>query len=678
MTKIKNTETACNDNKIENKNNTDKHQDLSRRHFIRQSALGAGISAAGIGATGMLAVAQAQAQTENANTPSATNKPGIKIPDEIPATMHEAAKPANFPMNGGEVFAKFCKDEGVAGFFCCPGNYEMINAIAAEGIPSYGGRGEGNMTSAADAFIRVTGEIAATSGTEGPGFTNMIMGIGSANAARTPLLVIASNKTIGEDDTEHGIQTAYQQPQTDGLKKWGKRIITPNRIYEYAAYAFRQLKTGVPKPVHLDFPGEVSRARFTEPGELKYYYDKTKYRTESKPHPAPADIRKAVEMIKQSQRPMIVASTGVFYDKAWQALKRVAEKNEIAVVESAPQRGHFSDDHYLSASTGPDAIRSADLVILVGQYCMPSVGEFAFGPDAKWIRIDPDAADIGRNVPIDLGIVSSENAALEALEDALPKRKRKAWVDELATARKKFADEIAEHYQLGLQYSAATESIHPAVMAKQLADFLYNDKIAKEQTSIVSGGYGIGRYMRRYLRAYRPGQICNGAYQYGAIGPDIGYSVGVGAAVKEGVGPQAPYKGSPIVGITGDAGAAYSIMEFDTLAKYKIPAVIIVYNNNAWGTWTSGVSRGATRSAHMYLFQENLRYDKIAEALGANGEYVTSPDEFLPALERSYQIAAKENVPSLINCQGKKEFWTNAYPPGMPRHFAPGCMAYYK
>ena len=240
---------------------------VTRRNFIKGTAL------AGAGAATILQNESSKAQQ--------TDSLGIKIPEEIPRTLAEAAKPANFPMTGAEVFAKFMKDEGVAGFFCCPGNYNMINAIAAEGIPSYGGRCEGNMTSAADGFSRVTGEIAATSGTEGPGFTNMIMNIGAANSSRTPLLVIASNKTIGEDDTEHGIQTAYQQAQTDGLKKWGKRLITPNRIYEYAAYAFRQLKTGIPKPVHLDFPGEISRARFEEPGELQYYYDKTRYRTES-------------------------------------------------------------------------------------------------------------------------------------------------------------------------------------------------------------------------------------------------------------------------------------------------------------------------------------------------------------------------------------------------------------
>ena len=144
------------------------------------------------------------------------------------------------------------------------------------------------------------------------------------------------------------------------------------------------------------------------------------------------------------------------------------------MVESAPQRGHFSDGHELSASTALDAIRSADLVILVGQYCMPSIGEFAFGPDAKWIRIDPDATDIGRNVPIDLGIVSSENAALEALEDALPSRTRQAWRNELAAARKAFDEQSDEYYRLGMQYSADTESIHPAVIGHQLNEFLYN------------------------------------------------------------------------------------------------------------------------------------------------------------------------------------------------------------
>src|SRR5207237_411248 len=157
---------------------------------------------------------------------------------------------------------------------------------------------------------------------------------------------------------------------------------------------------------------------------------------------------------------------------------------------------------------------SADLVLLVGQHCMPTIGEFAFGPDAKYIRIDQAAEDIGRNIPIDLGIVSCEKAALEALADAVPRLTHDSWVAEIAAARK----------------------------------------------------------------------------QYGAIGPDVAYAVGVSAAVQLGVGPQAPYKGHPIVCTTGDAGVGYSIMEIETLSKYRLPAVVIVYNNNAWGTW-SGAAR---------------------------------------------------------------------------------------
>ncbi|HVS16156.1 MAG TPA: thiamine pyrophosphate-binding protein [Thermoanaerobaculia bacterium] len=636
---------------------------LSRRAFVA----GAGASAA-LGATGAVA----------AETADAEGRP-IQVPEEIPATRAEPPSSAEFPMDGAQVFARACREEGLAALFCCPGNYPVINALAAEGIPTYGGRTEGSMCSAADGFIRVTGEIAACSGTEGPGFTNMIMNIGAAHAARTPLLVLASNMTVSGDDTERNIQRGYQQPTTEGLKKYGKRLIDPPRVWEYAGYAFRQLRTGVPRPVHLDFTGEVARHTFESADDLVYFHDKSRYRTSSKPAPAAADLKKAVEMIQRAERPMLVASTGVFYDRAREALLALAEKNDVAVVESGPTRGQFSDGHRLSASTAPDALLSADLVIYVGQYSMPGMGEYAFDPDAKAIRIDPDAADIGRNIPIDLGIVAGERLALEALAEALPRRSRPGWVDELAKARAAFEAENDEWYRRGLEYSRATGTLHPAVLAHDLARFLHgeqgSDALPRDQTTIVAGGYGVARYTRRYLRAYRPGQILNGAYQYGAIGPDVGYTVGAAAAVQQGTGAQKPYQGHPVVAITGDAGVAYSGMEIETLAKYQLPAVILVYNNNAWGTYAA--ARRATRSMHMYLFQENLRYEKIAEGLGGRGEYVTRPEDFLPALQRSYDIAAKERVTTLINCQAIKEFWTNDYPPGMPRKVEPGCMAYY-
>ena len=638
---------------------------VSRRGFVTKGAVAAAV-AAGANA--------AASTTERRDS-------NIKLPSEVPSSLSETPRPPDFPMTGAQIFAKACKAEGLAALFCAPGNYVVINALASEGIPSYGGRTEGMMCSAADGFARVTGEVVAASGTEGPGFTNMIMNIATANAARSPLLVLASNMTLGLEDTEHGIQRVYQQPTTVGMKKYGKRLINPERVHEYAGYAFRELKTGVPRPVHLDFPGEVARQRFDSAEDLRFFYDKSKYRTESRPHPSPKEIAKAANMIAKAERPIIVASAGVFYSKAWEALKAVAEQSDIAVVESGPSRGHFGDEHPLSANAAPDALLSADLVVLVGQYCMPNIGEYSFDPDATYIRIDPDAADIGRNLPIDLGIVSCEKAALEALAEALPKKSRPAWRDELAAARAAMEAENDEHYELGLKYSAQAGCVHPAVIAAEIENLLYKGDIPKEQTTVVSGGYGIGRYTRRRLRAFRPGQICNGAYQYGAIGPDVGYTMGAGAAVQQGTGPQAPYKGAPVLAVTGDAGFAYSGMEMETLSKYRIPAIVVVYNNNAWGVWRSGASGGRSdtaRAQHMYLFQENLRYEKIGEALGARGEYVTKAEDLAPALARSYKAAADERLSTVINCQAIKEFWSaRDYPPGLLQKVEPGCMAYY-
>jgi acetolactate synthase I/II/III large subunit len=227
------------------KNNETSKPDASRRKFITKAMIGAGATAATV-----------LAERETSAADSVEAKP-IKVPDEFAAATKIAPVKPTFPMTGAQVFARVCKEEGLAALFCCPGNYPIQNAIALEGIPTYSGRHEGAMCHAADGFCRVTGEVAAASGTEGPGFTDMINAIAAANAARSPVLVLASNMTIRHEDTEAGIQIAYQQPTTEGLKKYGKRLITPGRIHEYGAYAFRQLRSGVPRPVHLDFPAVV-------------------------------------------------------------------------------------------------------------------------------------------------------------------------------------------------------------------------------------------------------------------------------------------------------------------------------------------------------------------------------------------------------------------------------------
>jgi len=603
--------------------------------------------------------------------------PSIRIPKAVDESLNAPPRRAEFSgegMTGAQVFANLCKDEDLPALFCAAGNYHIVNEIAQVGIPCYGGRTEGGMCAAADGFCRVTGEVAACSGTEGPGITHMMMNIGSAHFANSALLLLASNSFLSAEDTQSWIQFIHQQPLTEGLKKYGKRITVANRIYEYGSYAFRSLKSGVPDVVHLDFPWEVAMERFPDASKLQRVYGKDRYRSESRAYPGSGEINRAIDMINKAERPVLIAGHGVFVRKACDALMQAVEKHEMAVVGSGPVRGHFPDDHRLSGSMSNEALMNADLVVFVGQYSMPPAEEWTFSPGVKTIRVHPEQGDLGRNWPLDLGIVSDEKVFLEALLNGLPSRKRDSWAQEIAAARKKWEDTQLDLYAQFLKYSRDANALHPFVLCKEVHDFLYRGEIDPKQTVTGWGGHMIGYGAMRWLRANRPGQEVTVVYQFGAMGPDLAMMMGPAVAVQRGIGPHAAYKGAPVVVVTGDAGMAYSLLELDTFVKYKLPVICIVYNNDCWGTFTMGTS--TPRAAHLYLFQEDLRYDRIAENLGTRGEYVRTPEELRAALQRSYDAAAKQGYSTLINCRGLGDFnLTELYPPGLDFSPEPGVGA---
>ena len=608
-----------------------------------------------------------------------TSIPSIRIPKAVTESLAAPPRRVDFSgqgITGAQVFANLCKDEDLAAMFCAAGNYYIINEIAQVGIPCYGGRTEGGMCAAADGFTRATGEVAACSGTEGPGFTHMIMNIATAHFANSPVLVLASNQSIQQEDSWKRIQFMYQQPTTEGIKKYGKRITAPNRVYEYGAYAFRNLKSGVPDVVHLDFPVDVATERFQDSSKLSCFFGKEQYRSESRAYPGSKEVQQAIDMINKAERPVLIAGHGIFVRKAWDALMQAAEKHEMVVVGSGPVRGHFPDDHRLSGSMSNLALMSADLVIFVGQYQMPSAGEWTLPPGVKTIRVHPVQEDLGRNWPVDLGIVGDEKDFMEALANGLPPKKRDSWVDEVAADKQKREQANLELNEKYLKYSRDTNTLHPFVLCKEVHDFLYKGDIDPKQTLAGWGGNMIGFGSMRWLRANRPAQEIPCVYQFGPMGPDLAMMLGAGVAVQRGVGPQAAYKGAPVVVVTGDAGMGFSLMELDTFAKYKVPVICIVYNNDSWGTFPLALSMNTPRALHMYLFQESIRYDRMAEELGARGEYVRTPEELRAALRRSYDAAAKQDFSTLINCQGMKEFNVDKlYPPALSFAPEPGVGA---
>ncbi|MGC4027896.1 MAG: thiamine pyrophosphate-binding protein [Steroidobacteraceae bacterium] len=584
--------------------------------------------------------------------------PPIKVQELFTQSLNAEPRRADFSgprgISGAQVFANLCADEKLAAMFMAPGNYTITHEIAQVGIPSYGGRSEGSMCAAADGFTRASGEVAACSGTEGPGFAHMIMYMGSAHFANTPLLCLASNRTLASEDSNKSIQFLYQQNLSQGLRKYGKRITAPERIYEYGSYAFRNLKSGVPGLVHLDFPAEVAEARFTDPAKLVNRFEASRYRTDSRAAAHPAEVRKAVEMIAKAERPVIVAGYGVMWRRAWEPLWRAAERNDIPMVGAGPVRGAVPDDHRLSANMANEALLSADLVVVIGQYLMPSVGDWTFEPGVPTIRVHPEAEDIGRNWPVDLGIVSDEQYFLEALADALPRRKRDSWVAEVRAATAKRVAYLDGIYKSGLDHSQATNTIHPSVLCQEVHNFLYKGRIDPRQTVTGYDGMATGFYAGQWLRAFRPAQEIVPLYQFGAMGPAMAMMLGASVAVQRGVGNQASHSGAPVFVLTGDACANYSLFEIDTAQKYRIPIITLVYNNDCWGSF--GTAAATPRATHLHLFQEKVRYDKMAEALGARGAYVHTPEQLRAALQAAYDEAVRDKTSTVINCQGLRDF----------------------
>lgn len=168
-------------------------------------------------------------------------------------------------------------------------------------------------------------------------------------------------------------------------------------------------------------------------------------------------------------------------------------------------------------------------------------------------------------------------------------------------------------------------------------------------------------------------------YQFGAMGVAFPQAVGAAAAVQRGVGMQAGYAGAPVFVVSGDGCTSYGLFELDTAMKYKLPVINLVSNNNAWGTFptatgpASPIAPGATpRATHLHLFQDSLRYDRVAEGLGARGAHVRTPEELRAALKVAYEAAVREGASTVINCQSHRDLQLeSAFPMGGAPAFAP-------
>ncbi len=520
--------------------------------------------------------------------------------------------------SGNDLVVRSLKDEGVDTVFYLTGGpmVDVAMRCIEIGFRSVDVRHEQAAAMAAHSYSRVIGKPGVCFAASGPGATNLITGVGNAFLDAVPVVALGGASAV----SQAGMGAFQEMDQVGMFKpitKWSERVMDVRRIPEIVNKAFRVATSGQPGPVYIDLPGDVL---YREVEENTVSFPKM-------PHSVPRMsgdpdlVKKAIAILKDAKRPVILTGTGVLWSKAMAELKEFVELSGIPFYTTPQGRGVIEEDHRLSfLGARNQAWKEADVVLVVGTRMNFIIG-FGQAPrwaeDVKIIQVDISDEEIGRNRPVDVGIVGDAKMVLQQLikegRDAFHGRKELVWVDTL-----RGYDKRATEKSQALLNTDQTP-IHPLRLCKEVRDFMDRDAI------IVVDGHEILNFARQSIPTNAPGHRVN-----------AGPNGCMGVAVPFGMGAKVAKPDKQVIVLSGDGSFGMNGMEIDTMVRHNIPAIIVISNNGGWagqGVMNAGRDLGYSR------------YDKMAEVFGAYGEYVDRPQDIRPALER----AVKSGKPAVIN-----------------------------
>jgi acetolactate synthase-1/2/3 large subunit len=526
-------------------------------------------------------------------------------------------------ITGSEVLAQALRSQGVDTLFYLMGGpmLETEAACIKLGIRAIDTRHEQAASLAAHAWTRVTRRPGVCMGCSGPGTTNLVTGVANAFTDCAPLIAIGGSSPriyLGMEAFQEIDQVAIMKPIT----KRAERIYDARRIPDVVATAFREATAGRPGPVYLDLPGDVLGEKIEEESVV--------YPASWRPAPRtlgdPAAVREAIALLARAERPVILAGSGVWWSDGARALQDFVEATGIPFYTTPLSRGLVPEDHGLAfLNARSKAFTEADVVLAVGtrfnwvvQYGRPP----RFAADMKVIHVDVNPAQLGHNRAVDVPIAGDARAVLEQLraeaEGKVQPKQYAAWTGKLRTLD---AEKSAE---MDKAMSADTAPVHPLRLCKEVRDFLRRDAI------LVVDGQEILNYGRQAIPTFVAGHRLNS----GALG-----TMGVG--LPFGVGAKVAYPDAQVLVLHGDGSYGINAMEIDTAVRHKIPVVVVISNNGGWtanAPWTRPLPKPGRHLGH-------TRYDRVAQELGAHGEFVEKPHEIRPALERAFA----SGKPAVVN-----------------------------
>ena len=535
-------------------------------------------------------------------------------------------------IDGGEMLVRVLEQAGIREVFTLHGGHldAIYQAARGRNLRWIDTRHEQAAGHAADGWARTTGRVGVAIVTAGPGVTDVVTAVANAYLDCIPTLFIGGAAPLRDAETlplQGGFdQLALMRPIT----KWAHRITHTHRIADLVAQALRVATTGRPGPVFLEIPIDVL---FGRADEEKVMFPKSGP-PDSAPAPSPAAVERAIEWLRQAERPVILAGGGAWFAHAGAELLAFAERTGIPVCANGKAQGLVPATHPLCGRS------SATLAILAQSGTPPDValllgtrlGLFTGGrgggflaPTQRLIQVDIEAEEIGRNRDIQLAIVADCRETLRALDAAA---RSESWPDRTAWQQVVRQAAALPQQMMAQALEGDATPMHPFRMAHEVA------RAAGPEAVIVADGGETASWMDTAAAVCGGGRWLSHGY-LGCLGTGMPFAIAA----------QVAHPNRRVICVVGDGSVGLNFAEFDTMVRHKLPIVTVVNNDQQWGMSAHGQDLIFGEGHRMVTDLAPTRYDLAAAGFGCHAEHVERPSDLGPALQR----ALKAGKPACIN-----------------------------
>lgn len=528
-------------------------------------------------------------------------------------------------IRGATILARSLKQQGVEYMFGIVGFPVVPVAMAAqrEGIRYFGCRNEQAASYAAGAVGYLTGRPGACLAVSGPGMVHAIAGLANAWSNGWPMLLLG-----GANDSYQNGQGAFQEaPQVEAARPFVKYAARPDRVERIPFYVEQAVRTsfyGRPGATYLDLPNDILVGRADE--------DAIDFKPRCADAPRslaePSSVEDALEVLRSAQRPLVIVGKGAAFARAESEVREFVERTELPFLPTPMGKGVVPDDHPLSvASARSFALQQADAVFLIGarlnwilHFGLPP----RFAEDVQIIQLDISAEEIGSNVPARVALLGDAKAVMSQLNVSLKSSSWRYPAD--APWRAELRKQI-ERNQLAAEPMLSDDSVPMGYyrVLREIRDQLPRDAI------ICSEGSHTMDIGRTVLPNQEPRRRLD-AGSFGTMGVGLGFAIAAAAVHPD----------KKVVAVEGDSAFGFSGMEVEVACRYRLPITFIILNNNGIG---GGVDEFDPEKVPPFVYTTQARYERVIEAFGGRGYFVTTPAELASALKE----ALSDPVPSVVN-----------------------------